>query len=196
MRRYTHNYGMQYEQVNLLHFQILRNMKKIYDLQLRPLRCNPWQQLCEFSQKRDIEIGTLLQDPKFFNKITVSLQRNSLKPFHRIWDCLDSTNISWQLNTFFICHQRDDNIEQIVQIIRFDKIQTCEVCKQVGHGIRRCSQTKLAFQKRRVSQAYNPRNENQLGACANSVPFDKLADITIPQKFFEKVCAFRPYIYF
>jgi len=92
-------------------FQIPRNMKKTYDLQLRPLRRNLWQQLCEFSQKHYKEIETLLQDPQFFNKITVSLRRNSAKSFHRIWDCLDSTNIAWQLDTFFICHRRDDNIE-------------------------------------------------------------------------------------
>ena len=128
-------------------------------------------------------VETLLQDPHFFKEITVSLRRKSSKLFHRIWDCLDSTNIEWQLNTFFICYQRDDNIQQIVQAIRSDKTQTCEVCQQLGHGSRGCPQTKLAFLKR-VSQAYNPRKENQLGVYANSEPFDKLTDITLPQEFF------------
>ena len=45
---------------------------------------------------------------------------------------------------------------------------------------------KLAFQKRCLSQAYNPRKENQLGSYANLEPFDKLTDITIPQSFFWK----------
>ena len=97
------------------------------------------------------------------------------------------------MNTFFICHQRNDNIEQIGQAIRFDKTQCCEACKQVGHCIKRCPQTKLAFQKRRVSQAYNPRKENQLGPYVNSEPFDKLTDITIPHNVFERIGVFGPY---
>jgi len=40
--------GMQYDQVNILHFQIRRNMKEIYDLQLQPFKRNPWKQLHEF----------------------------------------------------------------------------------------------------------------------------------------------------
>ena len=141
-------------------------------------------------------LETLLQDPKYFTNFIVSLRNNSAKPFHRIWDCMVPTNIAWQLDAFFICHQRNDNIEQIVQAMRSDKTQNCEACQQLGHGIRRCPQTKLAIQKRRLSQAYNPRKENQLGSYANLEPFDKLTDITIPQSFFEKVCVFRPYIYF
>jgi len=104
-----------------------------------------------------------------------------------MWDCMDPKNIAWQLDTFFICHQRNDNIEQIVQVIHSDKTQSCEACQQLGHGIRRCPQTKLAFQEPRLSQAYNPRKENQLGIYANFKPFDKLTDTTIPQSFFEKL---------
>jgi len=93
---------------------------------------------------------------------------------------MDPRNIAWQLETIFICHQRHDNLEQIVQAIRSDETQTCDACLQFGHGIRRWLQTKLAFQKRRLSQVYNPRKENQLGAYANSKPFDKRTDIMIP----------------
>jgi len=129
-------------------FQTPRNMKKLYDLQLQPLRYNPWQQLCEFSHKHDIELEPSLQNPHFLNQIIVSLRRHSAKPFCRIWDCLNFTNIARQLETFFTCHQREDNLEQIEQSIRSNKTQTCEVCKQVGHCARRCLQTKIAFQNR------------------------------------------------
>jgi len=61
--------GMQYEQVNILHFQIPQNMKEIYDLQLQPFRINPWKQLYEFSQKHNITLEILLQDLKFFNNL-------------------------------------------------------------------------------------------------------------------------------
>ena len=120
--------GRQYEQVNILHFQIPRNLKEIYDLQLQPFRSNPWKQLYEFSKKHNIKLETLLQDPKFFNNLIVLLRNNSAKPFHRIWDCMVPTNIAWQSDTFFICQQRDDNIEQIIQAIRSDKTQSCETC--------------------------------------------------------------------
>ena len=133
--------------------------------------------------KKNIDIQILLQD-SHFNEILVSLRRHSSKLCHGIWDCLNATNIKWQLNTFFICHQREDNVEQTIQVILSDKFQTCEVCKQVGHEVRRCPQTKIAFQKRRLTQAYNPRKDNQLGAYANLEPFDKLTDIMIPHDFF------------
>lgn len=114
------------------------------------------------------------------------MRRHSAKSFYRIWDCLDFTNIEWQLDTFFTCHQRKDDLEQIVQAIHSDKTQTCDACLQFGHSIRRYPQTKLALQKRRSSQVYNPRKKNQLGVYANSEPFDKFTDIMIPQELFCK----------
>ena len=89
--------------------------------------------------------------------LIVSLRNNSAKPFHRIWDCMDPRNIEWQLDTFFICHQRDDNIEQIVQAIRSDKTQSCEACQQLGRGIRRCPQTKTCISKTLPQSGIQPQ---------------------------------------
>ena len=88
------------------------------------------------------------------------------------------------IDNFFYFYQHDDNIEYIVKTIRLDKFQICEVCKQEEHDARRCPQTKIAFQKRGLCQAYKPRKESQLGAYANSEPFDKLTDVMIPHEFF------------
>jgi len=54
-------------------FQNLQNMKKIHVLQLQPLRHNPWQQLCEFSSKNDIELESSLKDSHFFKGLTILL---------------------------------------------------------------------------------------------------------------------------
>jgi len=59
--------------VQVITFQNLQNMKKIHVLQLQPLRHNPWQQLCEFSSKNDIELESSLKDSHFFKGLTILL---------------------------------------------------------------------------------------------------------------------------
>lgn len=128
-------------------------------------------------------IQTILDNPLYFQAIRKTLSNTFPQKYHSIWKLKHST-IQWQLQTFSVCYQRSDTPDQISKAIETDTLSVCEACKIPGHAIKRCPQTKIAYQKRRLQQTNNPRKDTKCGPYANLSPFHLLTDVLIPCEAF------------